>query len=73
MNGGLKKLDLSWNSLGSGKEGLLGEEWGQALNYENLVHLDLSYNRISKVDLLIIGKSLLTNHKLIGLHIQGNA
>ena len=44
MNGGLKILNLSWNSLGSGKEGSLGAEWGKALAYENLIHLDLSFN-----------------------------
>lgn len=72
INGGLKILNLSWNSLGSGKEGQFGEEWGKALAYENLVHLDLSFNKISKNDMLAIGESIKQNHKLLGFHIQGN-
>ncbi|CDW83691.1 UNKNOWN [Stylonychia lemnae] len=72
QNGGLRKLDLSWNSIGSGKEGALGEELGKALNYENLVHLDISHNKISKVDMIMIGEAIHNNHKLFGIHIAGN-
>jgi len=71
-NGGLKKLDISWNSIGSGKPGVIGDEFGKALCYENLVHLDISHNKISKKDMLIIGDSIVNNHKLYGLHLAGN-
>lgn len=72
LNGGLKSFDLSWNSLGSGKPGLIGEALGRALSYENLFHLDLSYNKLSKVDCLLMGDYLKSNHKLFGLHLEGN-
>lgn len=65
-------MDLSWNSIGSGKDGVIGLELGKALNYENLVHLDISYNKISKIDMLIIADHLKNNRKLFGLHIAGN-
>lgn len=49
---------MSWNSIGSGKEGQLGEQLGEALSYENLIHLDISHNKISKTDMLKIGKAI---------------
>ena len=62
LNGGLRKLDISWNSIGSGKEKAIGEELGRALSYENLIHLDISHNKICKTDMMIIGEYLKSNH-----------
>lgn len=75
LNGGLKKLDISWNSIGSGLLSgtkCIGDALGEALAYENLIHLDLSYNKISFKDCMKIGEALKSNHKLYGLHMEGN-
>ena len=68
----MKKIDLSWNSIGSGKEGVIGNELGKALAYENVAHLDISFNKLTKADLLKLGEYIKTNKMLLGLHIMGN-
>ena len=37
-----------------------------------LQHLDISYNKISYHDTLLISESLKTNHSLYGIHYEGN-
>jgi hypothetical protein len=39
---------------------------------KKLLHLDLSYNRLSKLECYNIGQGLLENHTLVGLHLRGN-
>jgi len=72
-NNSLKKLNLAWNSLGVGRELKIGEALGDALQYEHILHLDLSHNKFSLVDSLSIGRYLKSNHKLYGFHFEGNA
>jgi hypothetical protein len=62
----LRKLDMAWNSLGSingthFKEGEIGDILGEALTVDCLRHLDISYNKFTKVDCLAIGEKLKDN------------
>lgn len=72
VNVTLKVLDFSWNSIGSLKDGKIGKELGEAINHENLVHLDISHNNISELDCSILGETIHCNNTLFGLHIYGN-
>jgi Ran GTPase-activating protein (RanGAP) involved in mRNA processing and transport len=65
------RTDLSWNGVCSG--GTAGvESMGRAFRRKTcpLMHLDLSYNRISKESCDLISHSLQNNHSLLGLHIS---
>lgn len=68
----LKKLDLAWNSMGSGLEGKIGNILGEALTLDCLIHLDISYNKFSKRDCLDLGEKLKENQTLYGFHMTGN-
>ena len=56
------------------QEGHIGTTWAKFLTENNkLVHLDLSFNKISEKDTEIMGKALSENHSLIGFHYNGNS
>ena len=51
----------------------IGKTWGRALkNNKALVHLDLSNNMFSEQACKLIGKRIVKNHTLFGLHMVGN-
>jgi|LauGreDrversion4_2_1035121.scaffolds.fasta_scaffold37817_3 hypothetical protein len=54
-------------------EQLIGRTWGKSLKYnKTLVHLDLSNNMLNEEICKIIGKRIVKNHTLFGLHVAGN-
>ncbi len=69
----LRVLDLSWNSIGQSKKKTFATKLAEVFaTQENLVHLDLSHNKIRKEDCSIIAQGLAQNHSLWGLHFIGN-
>ena len=51
----------------------IGDTWGRALKINTtLVHLDLSNNLFTEETCKLIGKRLLKNNTLFGLHMVGN-
>jgi hypothetical protein len=82
-NSSLKLLDLSWNSIGSGRSD--GEmqfisvpavhalaDYVENTMSAGLLHLDLSHNQFSYADTSIFAEGLLTNHSLYSLKFDGN-
>ena len=72
-NFSIKNLDLSWNSIGQDKitNSIFFISESLAIN-ETLKHLDLSNNKLSYNDCKILAESLKKNHKIQGLHFEGN-
>ena len=70
----LKYLDLSWNKIGQAisKKGDLASALGEALRYDCLRHLDLSYNEITLTECMLFGQVLKSNTYLFGFHVIGN-
>lgn len=55
------------------KEELIGKTWGRMLkNNKTLLHLDLSHNYFSEDACKEMGKRLIKNHAMFGLHMEGN-
>jgi len=53
---------------------MYAEAWRDAFKEnKSLVHLDISHNRIEKVDVEIIAEGLKENHNIYGIHFAGNA
>lgn len=49
------------------------EKWRKLfLTNTSLVHVDLSHNNIKMQDCKLIAEGLKSNHKILGLHFQGN-
>ncbi|MDR3547220.1 MAG: hypothetical protein P4M11_02900 [Candidatus Pacebacteria bacterium] len=72
-NGNTRVLDLSWNTVGATKSRAFPTKMAELLStQENLVHLDLSNNRLDADACEIISKGLKDNHTLWGVHIIGN-
>ena len=72
-NGNIKVLDLSWNTIGASKSKSFPGQMAELLStQENLVHLDISNNRLSSQDCTVIARGLSENHTLWGMHIIGN-
>ncbi|CAD8184428.1 unnamed protein product [Paramecium pentaurelia] len=68
----LKVLDLSQNSIG------IGLDWSNSFNQmvstnKELIHFDLSFNRISYKITLNIAEGLKKNKTIIGFHYTGNS
>jgi len=73
LNNSIKILDLSWNTIGVTKNKVFANKLAELLStQDNLVHLDISNNRLSSFDCAIISKGLEENHSLWGMHIIGN-
>jgi len=73
----LNVLDISWNVLGCRK--LLKKKINIANNIalileanKNLVHLDISHNKLDKLAFEIISEALTENHSIFGFHYEGN-
>lgn len=73
MNDGLREIDLSWNSIGRNKDITVIENIGKSLK-ENMVllHLDISYDNLTKKECDQLSYYLKDNHSLLGIHIEGN-
>lgn len=68
-------LDISWNSCGSSSSKLLevGNAWGDGLSENRtLLHLDLSFNKILRLDSEILAQKIKINHSMYGFHYSGN-
>lgn len=66
-------LDLSWNSIGSLKSKKFATQLAEVLQtQDNLIHLDISQNKIKAEDMNIVATSLELNHSLWGFHVVGN-
>lgn len=51
----------------------MGEKWGYALKINtNLLHLDLSFNKIDEHDTAALATHLVENEILFGIHYTGN-
>lgn len=80
--GGIRRLSLAWNRLGSGKHpDVLKKQQSakcarQLTNIfqecEALFHLDLSYNGFDAEDCATMAAGIASNHTLFGLHLVGN-
>lgn len=72
-NDTLKQLDLSWNSMGRDSSLEIARAMGDAFSTNTqLVHLDISYNHFTIEECKLMGEGLLTNHTILGLHVEGN-
>ena len=40
---------------------------------KSLVHVDISHNKVPKIDMEIIGEGLKENHTILGIHVNGNS
>lgn len=72
LNRSLKVLDLSWNIMGTKA---CAEAFSKLIKEEKcpLIHVDLSYNNFSPKESQLISEALSFNHKLYGLHFEGNS
>ena len=70
----IKVLDLSWNNFQDKKyTPLFGTKWKKALEEnKSLLHLDLSFNKISLEDTKLISEGIHFNNTLFGYHYAGN-
>ena len=54
-------------------EQLIGKTWGKPLKYnKTLVHIDLSNNMFNEETCKMVGKRVIKNHTIYGLHMAGN-
>lgn len=65
-------LNLGWNTIGNFQSKLFAEKLSQTFKDDNLIHLDISHNNLSKESCSIIAQGLAGNHSLFGLHVEGN-
>jgi len=73
-NTNIKVIDFSWNRIGSLKGKLFAHTLADILTaQENLVHLDVSHNKIKEEDCKTIAAALEGNHSLWGIHFAGNS
>eukprot|EP00930_Biecheleria_cincta_P022335 TRINITY_DN16310_c0_g8_i1.p1 TRINITY_DN16310_c0_g8~~TRINITY_DN16310_c0_g8_i1.p1 ORF type:complete len:1606 (+),score=285.74 TRINITY_DN16310_c0_g8_i1:302-4819(+) len=82
QDGGVRRLSLAWNRLGSGKHPDMLKKQQSARcarqmanifqDCEPLFHLDLSYNGFDAEDCATMAAGLALNHTLFGLHLVGN-
>jgi len=71
--GSMRVLDLSWNSIGRSKTKVFVKQLAENLaNQENIVHMDLSHNKIKREDCKNIAEALKPNHTLWGFHFGDN-
>jgi len=69
----MKVLDLSWNSIGRSKTKVFIKQLAENLaTQENLIHMDLSHNKIKSENCKEIAAALESNHTLWGLHFSDN-
>lgn len=53
---------------------MFSEAWRDALREnKSLVHVDISHNKMSKIDVEIIAEGLKENHSILGIHMSGNS
>lgn len=73
QNQSLKYLDISWNSLGRNDELFTARVIAKALTaHRRLQHLDISNNNFNQKECEVISEALKDNHKIYGLHMNGN-
>lgn len=69
----LRVLDLSWNALASPAKSNCAEALSKLfIKHQRLYHVDLSHNLFSSADCALIQKGLVSNHTVVGLHLDGN-
>ncbi|OMJ73133.1 hypothetical protein SteCoe_28254 [Stentor coeruleus] len=73
-NNTIKILDFSWNSLGQDRinDSIKRFSYHLFLN-KSIKHLDLSNNNFSAGDCKILSETIKVNHKIKGLHFEGNS
>jgi hypothetical protein len=71
-NSTLLQFDMSWNSLGTNDDVAMAIATTVEKN-ESLLHLDLSQNNFSTMQLDVIAEGLKENHTILGLHMEGNS
>jgi hypothetical protein len=53
---------------------MFSEAWRDALKEnKSLIHVDISHNTMSKIDVEIIAEGLKENHNILGIHMAGNS
>ena len=67
-----RSVNISYNSLGKQESFLFVEAFQLAVNEDNIKHVDLSYNRMKKAVCDKLGKLIIENHTLYGIHLEGN-
>lgn len=73
QNESLRVLDLSWNSLSNPRNNNCSQSLSDALrDHPSLFHLDISYNNFKAEDAHILAEGLKSNHKIFGIHMDGN-
>ena len=73
LNDFVIQIDLSWNCLGTNPSEMLGALCSFIENNTELRHIDLSFNSLDDLECETIGKSLESNHTILGIHLLGNA
>jgi hypothetical protein len=53
---------------------MYAEAWRDAFKEnKSLIHVDISNNRIDKIDVEIMAEGLKENHSIYGIHLNGNS
>lgn len=53
---------------------MYSESWRDAFkDNKSLIHVDISHNKMLKIDMEIIAEGLKDNHTIMGIHVSGNA
>lgn len=73
----IRNLDLSWNILNScNEQDLIGlqfpNKFAQFIDEKKVLHIDISFNSLTKDQCERIGDLIKENHSLFGLHVHGN-
>ena len=76
----LVSLDIGYNAIGSsmdtdrdGVKALARCLKGKDGETCSLTHLNVSHNQMGEADCKMLSKALLTNHTLMGIHVEGNS
>lgn len=69
----IRSVNISYNLLGNSNNFNFVEACQCVINEDNLKHLDLSYNKMSKMLCEKLGMLIYDNHTLYGIHMEGNS
>ena len=70
-NTNLRKLDLSWNGIGSGSKNTEALDMlQQVIRHSMLLHLSLTHNSFTKDALDQIGHAILQSEYLVAVHVE---
>ena len=71
-NENLKVIDISWNSIGNGNPSVAAAICEFLVTNKEVIHMDMSNNKINYEESLEIEKALKKNRTIYGFHYVGN-